>query len=190
MSVPQFELKEVFQLGGHIATRLDQLAGGTPGDQQRLRDWVASRFTFPLRSLLLQANRNASGFVVVNALIVGGGFATSGIAAAAGSGGRGSATGWVIFVIGLVVALAGAISQQLRFGFRSSERRTLAVALRQEGWAFANSLGDYAGDTVAAFALFDQRVAEIHRRAAQVGSLETDSTSQAPKSPKGAAARR
>ena len=169
VSVPQFELVEVLQLGGHIATRLDGIGNQAEQDRERLHDWVASQFTFPLRSLLIQANRNATRFVVLNGVIVGGGFITSAIAVAAGGG---SASRWLIFGVGLVVAVAGALSQQLRLGFRSSERRTLAVALRQEGWAFANALGDYRGDSAAAFELFDQRVAEIHRRAAQVSALD------------------
>ncbi|MCW3025577.1 MAG: hypothetical protein JWM29_1009, partial [Solirubrobacterales bacterium] len=61
-----------------------------------------------------------------------------------------------------------------RFGFRSSERRTLAVGLREEGWHFVYATGDYEPDAGTSVAQFQKRVDEIHRRTAQVGALESE----------------
>jgi hypothetical protein len=168
LGTPEFELEEIAQLSELIQARLNTLE---PGDDVRHHAWVASRFRYPLRSLLIVSNRDAASYVAITLLIVGGGFATSGIAVAAGAG-KGSAGSWIVFAIGLLVALAGAISQQLRFGFRSSERRTLAVTLREEGWHFANLTGDYAPAGRVAFVLFESRLDELHRRIAQVDVLE------------------
>jgi hypothetical protein len=143
-----------------------------PDGRDQNQAWVASRLRYPLRSLLIKANGNAVMYVAVSLLIVGGGFATSGIAAAGGAG-KGSPAAWVIFGIGLLVALAGGISQQFRFGFRSSERRTLAVALREEGWHFVYETGTYAEGATAVSAL-QARVDEIHRRIAQVAALDSE----------------
>ena len=129
--VPQFELEEIIQLSSLLVARMEALE---PDADQRHEAWVASRFRYPLRSLLIKANGSSVAYVVLTLVVVAGGFATSGIAAAAGAGkGTSTTTAWVVFGIRLLVALAGAISQQFRFGTRSSERRTLAVALREEG---------------------------------------------------------
>jgi Protein of unknown function (DUF4231) len=167
--VPRFELEEIEQLSELIVRRLGEWQ---PKDAEKHQAWVASRFRYPLRSLLIKANGNAALYVATTLVVVAGGFATSGIAAAAGAA-KGSSSAWVVFGIGLLVALAGAISQQFRFGFRSSQRLTLAVSLREEGWHFVYLTGDYSLPTQDAFPLFQTRVDDIHRRMAQVGELET-----------------
>ena len=112
--VPRYELTEVFDLGEHV---LDRLMQGPPGsnfarmNSKQAHDWVAARFTYPLRTLLLQASRNTRGHVLLNLVVIGGGFATSGIAVAAGAGHKGTTTSWIVFSVGLVVALAGGISR-------------------------------------------------------------------------------
>ena len=182
LGTPTFELVEVWQLSELIRARLDAIDAKAP---ERNKAWVESRIRYPLRALLIVANRDATNHVGFSLIVVAGGFATSGIAVAAGAG-KGSAGSWVVFGIGLVVALAGALSQQLRFGVRSNERRTLAVALRQEGWHFANGTGEYANQTQASFDQFETRVDDIHRRIAQVDLLEATVHDEADK-PKGKA---
>jgi Protein of unknown function (DUF4231) len=147
--------------------------------------WVASRFRYPLRSLLIKANGSSVLYVLLTAVVVAGGFATSGIDAAAGAG-KGSGTAWLVFGIGLVVALAGAISQQFRFGYRSSERRSLAVTLREEGWHFVYRVAPYAQDATAV-QVFQFRVDELHRQVAQVSAVESETarkTASAARRPK------
>jgi len=184
--VPRQELAEVDELGQHIENRLHGLVEGSvtgprrDAEFNRLRDWVTGRFTYPLRTLLLQASRNTRGHVLLNLVVIGGGFATSGIAVAAGGGNRGSATSWIVFSVGLVVALAGGVSQIFRPGYRATQRVTLAMELREEGWAFANSTKDYKGSLKVAFERFDERVSAIHRRAAQIVGLEPESRTRAP----------
>jgi hypothetical protein len=172
--VPEYELIEVSQLGDLILRRIlnsSSLADDIYGP------WVASRVTYPLRSMLLQASRNTRGAVLLNLLVVGGGFATSGIAVATKSGGKASAlTSWVVFAIGLVVAVGGALTQFFRPAFRATERTALSVELREEGWAFATSSAGYQGAVDDVFPIFEAKVSDIHRRAAKVGALDSSPT--------------
>jgi Protein of unknown function (DUF4231) len=165
LGTPEYELQEVWQLSELIRTRLDEIEDGAA---ERHREWVASRFRYPLRALLIIANRDGTSYIGFTLVVVAGGFATSGIAVATGAG-KGSTASWVVFAIGLLVALAAAISQQLRFGVRSNERRGLAVAMREDGWHFVNQTGDYAGlEPRVAFVRFESQLDDIHRRNSQV----------------------
>lgn len=177
--VPRSELDEVKSLGDHILLRLQRLpvldgSESSESQRQRLQDWVNGSFTRPLRALLLQASRNERSHAILNLAVIVGGFATSGIAVAAGSGHRGSNTAWIVFSFGLVVALAGGISQLFRPGYRATQRVTLATELRDEGWAFANASKDYKnkGNIEKAFYLFDERVSAINRRSAEIRGFE------------------
>jgi hypothetical protein len=176
--VPTYQLREVAQLQEHILGRL-RTGGIEPAPLYA--DWVASRFTYPLRALLWQASRDGRGHVVLNLAVVAGGFATSGLAAASAGGHSGGTKSWIVFGIGLLVAVAGGVSQLFRPGYRATERTTLAVELREEGWAFARGGGDYAGDVGQAFERFDARVAAIHRQAVRITAAqqELSSTSRA-----------
>jgi hypothetical protein len=177
--VPRYELTEVFDLGEHILHRLERGIGEPPEfpfmNYKQAEDWVAARFTYPLRTLLLQASRNTRGHVLLNLVVIGGGFAISGIAVAAGAVHKGTTTSWIVFSVGLVVALAGGASQVLRPGYRATQRATLAMELREEGWAFVNMAKDYDGGFRDGVDRFDQRISAIHRRAAQIVGLEADS---------------
>lgn len=172
VGVRPYELREVYQIETHIIERLGELPSHV-NQQQRLRDWVASRFTFPLRSLLIQAKGNGKYFFVLNTIVVAGGFTTSGIAVAAGAH-KGSAVAWIIFGFGLLVAVAGGITQVYRPGHRASERLTLVMKLREEGWAFANATGVYAIDVEKAYRVFDARLTEFHREATHISLIDGD----------------
>lgn len=172
--VARYELVEVEQLGELVTRRIVSDATMEPSLYSA---WVASRFTFPLRGLLWQASRSTRGAVLLNLLVVAGGFATSGIAVAS-KGGKSSVSSWIVFTIGLIVAVAGGIAQLFRPAYRASERTSLAVDLREEGWAFATSSGIYDAATREAFEALDQRVTAIHRRAAKVSAIEP--ATQAP----------
>jgi hypothetical protein len=168
--VPQYELRGVIQLGNHILERLSGLE--SPAGSNLYHDWVASEFTFPLRALLWGSARSRRAHMLLNLLVVAGGFATSGIAVAGGSGHRGSATSWVVFGLGLVLAVIGGANQLFRPGYRATERTAVAVEFREEGWAFAMALGLYTGELPAAFDVFQQRVAALQRRIAKIGELQ------------------
>lgn len=164
--VPTYELVEVEQLGSLILRRLEQdpsLSSAVYGP------WVSSRVTFPLRSLLLQASRNTRGAILLNLIVVAGGFATSGIAVANQAGGK----SWIVFAIGIIVAMGGAITQFFRPAFRATERTSLAVELREQGWAFATASGVYAGEVAEVLPTFQAKVSDIHRRAARVSALDS-----------------
>lgn len=166
--VPQYELVEVRQLGELVLDRI--LSDGTMA-RDVYAPWVASRFTYPLRALLFQANRSSRAAVALNLAVVAGGFATSGIAVAAGGGQR-LGSSWIVFSLGLVVAAAGGLAQLFRPAYRSTERTTLAVELREEAWAFATQTGSYALPAREAFERLETRVSAIHRRAAKISALE------------------
>ena len=173
--VPRNELNEVYQLGNHILERLHQERPRGLSDDS-LRDWVTSRFISLLRALLVRASSNTRGYLVLNLVVIGGGFATSGIAVAAGTGHKSSTAAWIVFGVGLAVALAGGISQVFRPGYRATQRTTLAMELQEEGWAFVLKTRDYPGEDPAVdFERLNQRVSDIHRRAAQVIGLEPES---------------
>jgi len=120
---------------------------------------------------MFQASRNSRGQVFLSMLVIGLGFATSGIAVAHGSGKISSATSWTIFAFGLVVALAGGLNQLFRPGYRATETSALVIEMKEEGWAFANKKGRYTKKTNS-FQQFDDRVSAILRRAAEIKSLE------------------
>ncbi len=169
--VPTYELQGVEQLGGHVLERLSGLESHAGRDVYH--DWVASEFTYPLRALLWGSARNRRAHMLLNLLVVAGGFATSGIAVAAGSGHRGSTTSWIVFGIGLTLAVLGGANQLFRPGYRATERTSVAVELREEGWAFAMALGVYAGELTVAFDTFQERVSVLQRRIAKFGELES-----------------
>ena len=140
--------------------------------------WVTHRFEAPLRTLRRQSYGNARVHVVVNMAVIAGGFATSGIAVAAGKGGE-HGLSWVVFAIGLLVALAGGVSQIFRPGQRSTGRALLAAEMLDEGWALYDRHGEYKQDMKAAdlFVLFDRRIASIRDRAFRLSVLEDQPTS-------------
>jgi hypothetical protein len=167
--VQKFELIEVRQLSAEVLKRMKALR---PDDADMHKGWVAAEFHYPLRSLLIKAGHNSTFFVWVSMIVIAGGFATSGIAVAGGAE-KGSSTAWIIFAIGLIVALAGGIAQIFRFGVRANARRTLALSLREEGWNFVYKEGDYAKDKEA-LQKFRARVTEIQRRIAEVASIDSE----------------
>jgi hypothetical protein len=165
------ERREAEALAAHVLAALAADNGGEPPTGPR-RDWVKYRFEEPLKHLLKQANSNARGHLVTNLVVIAGGFATSGIALAA-KGGKGTPVSWVVFAIGLLVALAGGVAQTLRLGQRANQRTALAAELREEGWAFVHRLGPYDPSKVSEpFAEFDRRLSDIHRRASEIAVLE------------------
>jgi hypothetical protein len=137
----------------------------------RDKAWVAAEFRYPLRSLLIKAGHNATSFVLLSMVVVTGGFATSGLAVAGGAE-KGSGTAWVIFAIGAIVALAGAVAQIFRFGIRSNARGAMALKLREEGWNYA--------DDKDALPKFRTRVTAIQRRIADVAKIDADGKTASP----------
>jgi hypothetical protein len=174
--VQKYELIGISQLSDLVLAQMDE---EEPDGGAKNEAWVASQFHYPLRSWLIKAKWNSVTFVGLSLVIVGGGFATSGITAAAGAS-KGSAAAWIIFAIGLLVALVGGVSQQFRFGVRADERRALANSLRAEGWSYVYKIGEYANS--GASAAFRAKVEELQTHAAQVAIIEGNPT-KAPTPP-------
>ena len=180
--VQEFELIEVRQLGANVLGRMIELQEGA---DKRHEAWVAAEFQYPLRSLLIKAALNSSLFLAISMVVVAGGFATSGITVAANAS-QGSLAAWIVFSLGLLVALAGGLAQIFRFGVRSNARRSLAVLLKEEGWNFVYAEGEYA-DSSDALQKFRARVHELQRRVAEVALIDADASPATP-SPNGAQA--
>jgi Protein of unknown function (DUF4231) len=170
--VPRYVLDGVSQLERHVLRRIEGLTGAQSG-AALYKDWLASEFTYPLRALLWGSARDRRAHMLLNLVVVGGGFATSGIAVAAGSGHRDSTASWIVFGIGLLLAVVGGANQLFRPGYRATERTTIAVELREEGWAFAMATGDYSDDATA-LGVFQQRVTALQRRIAKIAPLEPE----------------
>jgi hypothetical protein len=102
---------------------------GADGEDCR-GNWLLYSFQIPLEDLIAKASQNAFAYLVV----IGGGFATSGVSLAA-QGGEGCDPSWLVFGIGLFVALAGGLSQQFRFGFRSKRTTDPCPRILQRGLA-------------------------------------------------------
>ena len=159
--------------------------------QEALQDWVHFQYTGLLKHLTRQTDRYTSGHLATGLIVIAGGFATSGIAVAAGSG-RGSSPAWLIFGIGLAVAVAGGMGQIFRLAQRSVGFGELADLLRAEGWALVNSQDAYTAADVSktegstVFDVFAANVSNIRRQATQLAAIEAPSVS-ARKGSKGAA---
>jgi SRSO17 transposase len=52
---------------------------------------------------------------------------------------------WIVFSVGMVVAIAEGISQIFRPGHRAAQRTTLKIDLREEGWASPCVARQYSG---------------------------------------------
>lgn len=164
----------MFQLSEHVLKRLESLHADA--DHDLYKDWLNSEFTYPLRALLFGSARDRRAHTVLNLVVIGGGFATSGIAVAAGSGRQGSTASWIVFSIGLLLAVIGGANQLFRPGYRATERTTIAVEMREEGWAFAMAIDSYSDDKTA-FTLFEQRVSALQRRIAKISAVQEQSAS-------------
>jgi hypothetical protein len=176
-TVPALETEEARSLARRVRCRLEGTCATDRTDSDEF-DWVSYRFEGLLLRLLFQAHSSARDHLVVNMVVIGGGFATSGIAVASGSGEQGTLVSWVVFALGLLVALAGGVSQLFRPGQRATNCEALVTQLQDEGWALWSRRGDYkALDAEGLFAAFEERVATIRRRAATLTVL-TDSEGQ------------
>jgi hypothetical protein len=181
---PELGIEEV----AAVADRVRDALAGTRADST----WVKYRFEGPLLALLRGSYSNARTHFFVNMAVIVGGFATSGIAVASGnattsgSNGGHNTLAWVVFAIGLLVALSGGISQIFRPGQRSTGRSLLAAELLNEGWALDGRHGIYkaSAEPNELFILFDRRIGEIRGQAFQLGVLDDSGPPKhAPPSP-------
>jgi len=174
LGVQLYEIEEIEDIGGYILNRLEGSTTETHLSPEQARDWVKGRFTRPLCTWLRKTSQNVRSYALLTLIVIAGGFATSGIAVSAGKVAKHSNTSWIVFSIGLIVALSGGLSQIFRPGQRAAKRGALVAELRDEGWDFANSAGAYTGTTAESFKVFAGKVTEIHRRAAEVSAIESE----------------
>jgi len=188
-TVPPLDIAEA----QHVSRAVRRALKGTRAtctDDASARDWVSYRYEGLLLRLLFQSYSNARNHLIVNAVVIAGGFATSGLAVTATRAGKHATASptvaWCVFGIGLAVALAGGVSQLYRPGHRATGRAELAARLRDEGWSLSDGHGEYgkaanAGDR---FAIFDRRVAEIRDGAAQLARLSDEQQTRRGRRPK------
>lgn len=83
---------------------------------------------------------------------------------------------WVVFALGLLVAVSGALEEFFRFGERWRHYRQHLEALKTEGWQFVQLIGNYASEQypthAAAYTKFATRIEEILQR--EVGVYVTE----------------
>ncbi len=83
---------------------------------------------------------------------------------------------WVVFALGLLVAISGAVEEFFRFGERWRHYRQHLEALKTEGWQFVQLIGNYGSEQypthAAAYTKFATRVEEILQR--EVGVYVTE----------------
>jgi hypothetical protein len=197
------QLKPELDEAGVVATQVSaalQPPGSQPLEATKVGQWVTYQFRKPLERLLKQARTDTVSHRATNLVIIAGGFATSGLAVAAGEN-PGTAVRWVVFSVGLIVALAGGVAQTFRLGPRAGGRQALAAELRGEGWALVHKHGRYretappdparetpapntgAAKAPTAFERFDAQVSDIHRRAREIATPEGPTMDQSPSDP-------
>lgn len=81
-------------------------------------------------------------------------------------------TKWLVIVLGLLVAISGAVEEFFRFGERWRHYRQHLEALKTEGWQFVQLIGNYSSEQfpthATAYTKFAARVEEILQREAGV----------------------
>ncbi len=85
-------------------------------------------------------------------------------------------TKWLVIVLGLLVAISGAVEEFFRFGERWRHYRQHLEALKTEGWQFVQQIGNYSSEQYSthdkAYSKFASRVEEILQR--EVGVYVTE----------------
>jgi hypothetical protein len=114
---------------------------------------------------------------------IGAGFATSGVAAASGNT---SSAKWIVFTLGLLVAIVNSVQQNWKPSQRSASEYQAAAALKTEGWNFVYKRGAYAAlsDDGSTWGVFVDAVNGILRAA---DTLDEVSTTDPPPPPPAAA---
>jgi Protein of unknown function (DUF4231) len=151
--------QEVQQLFVHLGQQLNSASSAD-------KDFLEFRFRRRAANYLRLGRYNSVSNTFITLLIVAGGFATSGIAVAAG-GGRGSKTGWIVFAIGIVVAVAGAIARLFNPETRALELKSIVAKMIAEAWDFIENAGVYASATsqTDSFPLFRETIESLNRQA-------------------------
>ena len=167
------ELREADELGRLVLAALSPKGSqGAPANHLAVDRWVQYRYTEVLKDLIKHTGGYKKWNVLTGVIIIVGGFATSGVAVAAGNDAPRSIP-WVVFGFGLLVAFSGALAQILKLGPQTVLYIHLTRELRDEGWALVHGHGPYTGGPAEKFTEFDRRVTEIDARAESLGAPET-----------------
>jgi hypothetical protein len=121
---------------------------------------------------LQRAPRYQFRFTVLTVVAIGAGFATSGVAAASGNT---SWAKWVVFTLGLLVAVVNSVQQNWKPSQRSASEFKAAAALKNEGWNFVYKRAAYAAvtDDGATWGVFVDAVNGILQAAESLDEVST-----------------
>jgi LPXTG-motif cell wall-anchored protein len=141
-----------------------------PSEEDR-RAFVGQRYAERLTMHTYMAPRHSAIAMALTVIAVGGGAATSTLAATGDTESR-----WLI-ALGLLIAFTGAVNQVGRFGQRAAARFQAGNALRKEGWDFALRQGRYARlDDETAFSTFYAMVWTIEQPADALAEAPPEGT--------------
>ena len=141
--------KTLALLGAAIQKRV------SPERRAFVRYWYQDVRTAQLRSVL-----NGQAALSVRVVTVGGSLVLPVLAGLNLQGGV--AYSWVpaaVLTISLVVAMATALQQTIRYGTRFQMYQRFSFSMESEGWAFVNRTGDYEGKSDdEAYSIFVEKV--------------------------------
>jgi hypothetical protein len=126
-----------------VARILDRLPADDADPLNRAhRDFIKRRYAFHLVAYSVGAPRYDFAFNFLSLTSIVAALGSSGLSAAAGDG-NGGTTRWIVFALGIVVALFTGVVQLVRPAQRATTRYQAANALRRAGWDFALARNDY-----------------------------------------------
>jgi len=142
------------------------LGGELTKDSEADKEFLEFRFRRRCASYLRLCRYNSVSNTLITLVIVAGGFATSGIAVATG-GGRGSKAGWLVFAIGIVVAVAGALAKLFNPETRALQLKAIVARMIAEAWDFVEYRGAYVpvASQPRRFAHFRDTIESLNREA-------------------------
>jgi hypothetical protein len=149
--------------------------------------FIELRFRRPLAVYAQRAPRYRFGFTALTVVAIGAGFATSGVAVASGNT---SSAKWIVFTLGLLVAIVNSVQQNWKPSQRSASEYQAAAALKTEGWNFVYKRGAYAAlsDDSSTWGVFVDAVNGILRAAATLDEVSTTDPPPPPPPPPSPAA--
>lgn len=176
-----------------LRLRIEEKASSVIRDANWLDCFLTYRFEIPLRRHGWRGPWYGRAFTYLSVAAIAAGVASSAIS----SQGSDGSLRWVVFSLGLVVAIATAMNQLWKPAQRSVGAYRAGNALRREGWDYVNDRGRYRkvqGDRKSAFDTLIDQIRDIQAQVdsidevqaeipGQAGGVEGDSTSQEPQTP-------
>ena len=152
-------------------------AGAEPTPSTELRCFLEHRFKEPLLKYGFRGPAYGRAFTYLSVSVVAAGFASSAISADQDTAGK---LRWLLFGLGVLVALFTAINQLWKPGMRSVGSYRAGNALRREGWDFVLDSGRYRAvkdKPNEAFDLFVDQIREIQSQVDAIDEIQAEISS-------------